>query len=118
MGKAPVRKKNNKIQARFDLHGDFSLALLLFVLLVAIYCLTYSGTFITDDEHILTSRTLSLSFDDNVNNSRVYGNSRLFFLSNLSPEYAASAMNVEPGQAVLGSILARMSVLLNHQCSG
>jgi len=112
MGKVPVRK-DNKIHARFDLHDDISLALLLFVLLVTIYCLTYSGTFITDDEHILASRTLSLSFDENVNNSRVYGNSRLFFLSNLSPEYAASAMNVEPGQAVLGSILARMSVLLN-----
>jgi len=112
MGKVPVRK-DNKIQARFDLHDDISLALLLFVLLVTIYCLTYSGTFITDDEHILASRTLSLSFDENVNNSRVYGNSRLFFLSDTSPEYAASAMNVEPGQAVLGSILARMSVLLN-----
>jgi len=112
MGKAPARKEN-KIQAKFNLHKDFLLALLLFILLVSIYCLTYSGTFITDDEHILASRTLSLSFDENVNNSRVYGNSRLFFLSNLSPEYAASAMNVEPAQSVFGSILARISVILN-----
>jgi len=112
MGKAPARKEN-KIQAKFGLHKDSSLALLLFVLLVSIYCLTYSGTFITDDEHILASRTLSLGFDENVNNDRVYGNSRLFFLSNLSPEYAASAMNVEPAQAFFGSLLARISVLLN-----
>lgn len=112
MGNAPERK-DTKMQLKFDLHEDYSLVLLLFILLVSIYCLTYSGTFITDDEHILASRTLSLSFDENVNNDRVYGNSRLFFLSNLSPEYAASAMNAEPGQAALGSILARLSVLLN-----
>ena len=101
------------MQAKFDLHKDFSLALLLFVLLATIYCLTYSGTFNTDDEHILASRTLSLSFDENLNNNRVYGNSRLYFLSNLSPEYAASAKNVEPGQSVIGSILASTSVILN-----
>lgn len=112
MGKAPVRK-DKKLKTRFDLHEDLSLALLLFVLLATIYCLTYSGTFITDDEHILASRTLSLSFDESVNNRRVYGNSRLFFLSNLSPEYSASAMNVEPAQAVIGSFLARTSILLN-----
>ena len=83
MGKTLVRKEN-KIQEKFELHKDFSLILLLFVLLAAVYCLTYSGTFITDDEHILASRTLSLSFDENVNNNRVYGNGRLFFLSNLA----------------------------------
>jgi len=105
-------RKGNKTQENFDLHKDFSLILLIFILLVSIYCLTYSGTFITDDEHILASRTLSLSFDEEINNNRVYGNSRLFFLSNLSPEYAASAMNVEPAQAVIGSILARISLLL------
>jgi len=112
MGKAPARTEDT-IQAKIDLHENFSLALLLFILLVSIYCLTYSGTFITDDEHILASRTLSLSFDENINNDRVYGNSRLFFLSNLSPDYAASAMNVEPVQAVFGSVLARISMILN-----
>jgi len=105
--------KVSRWRAKFERHRDFSLALSLFVLLVSIYSLTYSGTFITDDEHILASRTLSLAFDEQVNNTRVYGNTRLYFLSTLSPDYSASAMNVEPGQAVLGSVLARMSELFN-----
>ena len=108
-----LKRTHSQFSGGFEKHKDISLAFLLFVLLSAIYCLIYSGTFITDDEHILASRTLSIGFDDHVNNDRVYGNSRLYSLSTLSPEYAASAVNVEPVQAILGSVLAKLSVLLD-----
>ena len=87
-------------------------ALSLFVLLIAIYSLTYSGTFITDDEHILASRTLSLAFDGNLNDQRVYGNQRIHALSDTTPVYAARGVNIEPGQADVGAFLARLAVML------
>jgi hypothetical protein len=89
------------------------IALLLLALLISIYSLTYSGTFITDDEQILASRTLSLAFDGSVNDTRVYGNSRVFALSSLASEKAVQALNIEPGQEFLGAILAQLSQLLH-----
>ncbi len=91
----------------------FQVALSLLTLLIAIYCLTYSGTFVTDDEHILSSRTLSLAFDEGINDTRVYGNSRVFALSNLPGVSATQALNIEPGQEVAGSILVRLAGLLH-----
>ena len=110
----PVNVKTpQKFQPNVESGSKFKIALLLLVLLVSIYSLTYSGTFVTDDEHILASRTLSLAFDDNINDTRVFGNSRVFALASLSPEQAGQALNIEPGQEFLGAILARLSVLLH-----
>jgi hypothetical protein len=83
-------------------------ALVILVCLVSVYTLTYSGTFITDDEHILAVRTISLAFDEEINYSRVLGNSRVYNFSMISPE----ALNIEPGQAIIGSLLARAAVML------
>ena len=94
-------------------HKTLTLALLLFFLLASIYSLTYSGTFMTDDEHILASRSLSLGFDGQVNNTRVYGNSRLYAFSILPQEYSSPAVNVEPAQAFVGAMLARWAAALN-----
>ena len=93
-------------------HKTLTLALLLFFLLASIYSLTYSGTFMTDDEHILASRSLSLGFDGQVNNTRVYGNSRLYAFSILPQEYSSPAVNVEPAQAFVGAVLARLAAAL------
>ena len=98
----------NKIEGRSNIY----LTLTLLVLLLAVYTLTYSGTFISDDEHILASRCLSLAFDDWVNDRRVYGNSRVYALANLAPIYAAQGVNIEPGQTLAGSVLARLAALL------
>jgi hypothetical protein len=94
-------------------HNILTLALLLFFLLASLYSLTFSGTFMTDDEHILASRSLSLAFDGQVNNARVYGNSRLYAFSILPKEYSTPAVNVEPAQAILGAGLARWAAALN-----
>ena len=91
------------------LSDEVSRALLLVVLFVAIYSLTFSGTFITDDEHILASRALSLAFDSSPNDDRVYGNDRLRALAALPGEQGLQAVNIEPGQIVLGAALARFA---------
>ena len=89
--------------------SDVVTAYIIFALLISIYSLTYSGRFITDDEHLLASRTLSLAFDKSLGDTRVYGNSRLYALTNISQPYAAQAANIEPGQMVIGSLFARMA---------
>ncbi len=95
----------HRFHTDFDQRSISYVACSLLALFVAIYSLCYSGTFVTDDEHLLASRTLSLAFDQNLNDNRVYGNSRHFALSNLSPEYAANATNIEPAEPFLGSII-------------
>ena len=81
--------------------------------LLHIYSLFYSGTFLTDDEHILSARTLSFAFDDTINISRVIGNSRVFEFSTSTDKWASEAANIEPGQALLGSLLVRLALLLH-----
>jgi hypothetical protein len=104
----------SRLSAKLDSHSVIHLSLLLLVLLVAIYSLGYSGTFLTDDEHILASRTFSLAFDAQINDARVYGNSRVFALSNLTPEEAAAqAVNIEPLQELAGFPLARLAEFLH-----
>jgi hypothetical protein len=79
---------------------------------VAFYSLFYSGTFLTDDEHILSARTLSFAFDDTINISRVIGNSRVLEFSTSTEKWASEAANIEPGQALIGSLLAKFALLL------
>jgi hypothetical protein len=95
-------------------HSAIHISLLILVLFVAIYSLSYSGTFLTDDEHILASRTFSAAFDQKINDARVYGNTRVFALSNLTPEEtAAQAINIEPLQELAGLPLARLAEFLH-----
>ncbi len=91
--------------------SNAQIGLSIFALLVAVYSLTYSGTFITDDEHILASRSLSLAFDGGFNDLRVSGNSRVYELARPPAVYAAQGTNIEPAQAVFALPLARLSVL-------
>ena len=84
-------------------------SLFLACVLLAFYSLSYSGTFTTDDEHILASRTLSLAFDDSINDYRVMGNSRILEYFNLDPDYGEQSLNIEPMQALLGAQLAKFA---------
>lgn len=94
-------------------YSNIRTGLLLLVLLLSLFSLGYSGTFLTDDEHILVSRTLSAAFDPQISDSRVFGNTRIFALSNLTPEEAAAqALNIEPLQELAGLPLARLADLL------
>jgi hypothetical protein len=113
--KARVRPPGNEADRLPAANNSFSiirLALLLLGIFLAIYSLTYSGTFITDDEQILASRAMSIAFDGTPNDFRVYGNSRVFALSNLMPEQAIQAVNIEPGQQIIGALLAHISDFL------
>jgi hypothetical protein len=87
-------------------------ALGLLALLLAVYGLSYAGTFITDDEHILAARALGLAFEGDMHDGRVLGNSRVHALSSLPGEQAAQATGIEPGQVLLGAGLARLSLVL------
>lgn len=88
-------------------------AILVFTLLTLVYSFFYSGTFLTDDEHILASRALSLGFEGSFNNSRVLGNDRVFEYSIIPDQWANQALNIEPAQAVAAGLLARTSTFLN-----
>jgi hypothetical protein len=78
---------------------------IIFVLLLFTYCLTYSGSFRIDDEHILVARAQSLAFWDQIQYPQVYGNDRVRHLSTVSDEVASPVVAIEPGQALLGSFL-------------
>ena len=95
--------KNYKLKQSL-IHSIF-----LFSVLITVYSFSYSGTFTTDDEHILASRTISMAFDDNINDYRVLGNSRIFSYFNLDPKYGQQSLNIEPMQAFLGSQLAKLA---------
>jgi len=93
--------------------SNLILSISLFCILISIYNLTYSGTYITDDEHILASRTLSMAYDAQINDNRVLGNNRVFSYSSLTPIDASQGLNIEPVQAYLGSFLAKLALNLD-----
>ena len=103
---------NRSSSKQWESRSDLQIVFFLLAFLISVFSITYSGHFISDDEHLLTSRTLSLAFDQNVSDARVYGNSRRYALTNTSQIYAAQAANIEPGQAVVGAIFVRVSELL------
>jgi hypothetical protein len=92
--------------------STFFSALSLLAFFIIIYSFFYSGTYVTDDEHILSARSLSFAFDKTYNISRVLGNTRVFEFSLAPGRWAIEAANVEPAQAVFGAFLAKLSVLL------
>lgn len=90
----------------------FYYALAIFILLSLVYGLFYNGLFSTDDEHILSTQALSIAFDGEMNFSRVIGNERVFSYSQFSDPYAAQALNIEPAQALFGSLLVKIATVL------
>ena len=87
-------------------------AFALLILLLAVYGLSYSGRFSTDDEHILASRSLSLAFQGELNDDRVLGNSRIFIYQNLPAEQASASLAIEPMQSLFGAGLARLAIIM------
>ena len=87
-------------------------ALALLIVLLAIYGLSYSGRFSTDDEHILASRSLSLAFQGRLNDDRVLGNDRIHFYQGLPVDKASAGLAIEPLQSLFGAGLARLALLL------
>jgi hypothetical protein len=84
----------------------------LLIVLLALYGLTYSGHFSTDDEHILASRSLSLAFEGNLNDDRVTGNERIFTYQALPAAQATPSLQIEPIQSIVGAGLARLALLM------
>jgi hypothetical protein len=84
-------------------------ALLVLLILLLIYTLTFSGAFRIDDEHILVARAQSLAFWDHVNYPQVYGNDRVRHLSTVLEQDASPVVAIEPGQAVLGSFVYKLA---------
>jgi hypothetical protein len=80
-------------------------ASLVFIILLLIYSLTFSGAFRIDDEHILVARAQSLAFWDHIHYPQVYGNDRVRHLSTVLEDVASPVIAIEPGQAIIGSIL-------------
>jgi hypothetical protein len=105
---------DNKVMTNINCKKEsvFFYAVVLLSLFGLIYSVIYSGTYLTDDEHILTSRSISLAFDDHFNLSRVIGNTRVFDYSIVAPRQAQEVANVEPIQGLIGIALVKLSVLL------
>ncbi len=103
-------KKKNDAEVVNKTGKQRHLFMMVLVFFIVIYSLAYSGIFSTDDEHILAAQALSFAFDDRVNFSRVLGNDRVFSYSRFTDPYADQALNIEPAQAVIGALLAKISV--------
>jgi hypothetical protein len=86
----------------------------LLIVLLAVYGLSYSGRFSTDDEHILASRSLSLAFQGRLNDDRVLGNNRIFTYQALPAELASQSLAIEPLQSLFGAGLARLALHLDN----
>jgi len=87
-------------------------ALLIFIVLVSAYSLTFSGAFRVDDEHILAARAQSLAFWGVLHYPQAYGNDRARHLSTLDAAIGDPVVSIEPGQAVLAAGLYRVAAVL------
>ena len=87
-------------------------AVALLILLLALYGLSYSGRFSTDDEHILASRSIGLAFDGSLNDDRVLGNDRIYAYHTLPPQQSSPSLEIEPLQSFLGVGLIRLAQLI------
>ena len=88
-------------------------AILIFAFLLAVYTLTYSGSFRVDDEHILAARSQSLALWGELTQPQVYGNDRMRELAALPDEQGAQATAIEPALTFLGASLYRLAASLN-----
>jgi hypothetical protein len=87
-------------------------ASLVFVFLISVYLLTYSGAFRADDEHILAARAQSWAFRGHLDYPQVYGNDRVRHLALVQESEASPVVAIEPGQAYIGAILFRIASLI------
>ncbi len=98
-----------------DRHGNWGsstrIASALLILFLALYGLSFSGHFSTDDEHILASRSLSLALDGNINDDKVSGNERIIGYQALPAAQSSPSLEIEPIQSVLGAGLVRLALL-------
>ena len=76
--------------------------------LLAIYLLSYGGTFRVDDEHILAARSQSLALWGVLDQPQVYGNDRVRALIPMGSQATA----IEPLQTLIGAGLYRTAVAL------
>ncbi len=76
--------------------------------LLLLYTASATGVFRTDDEHILAARSQSLALWGNLGQTQVYGNHRVQELR----AQGDAAIEIEPGQVVLGAIAYRVARFL------
>jgi hypothetical protein len=97
--------------------GSVALALLdaslIFIILLLVYCPTFSGSFRIDDEHILVARAQSYAFWDHIQYPQVYGNDRVRHLSIVTEDVASPVIAIEPGHAIIGSILYQLASIVD-----
>ncbi len=77
-------------------------ALFVFAILLAVYGLSFSGQFTSDDEHVLAAGAVTLARTGRLSFGPAFGNSRLLTLTEL-PHFTP----VEPLQPLLGSLAVR-----------
>ena len=83
--------------------------MLIFIFFSCIYSITFTGTYTSDDEHILTSRAISVAADRQVQDTRIKGNTRVY--PYLNPE--TSTLSIEPVQGMLSSVLVKVAKTLD-----
>ena len=84
-------------------------ALLLAAVLICLYFLTFQGAFRIDDEHIFAARAQSFTLWTTFEQPQVWGNQRVQSLS----AFGDPATQIEPAQAVLGSLFYRLGLSLD-----
>lgn len=81
--------------------------LLIIPLFLAIYLLSFTGSFRVDDEHILAARAQSLALWGELEAPQVHGNARVRLLE----LWGEPASQVEPGMSVLGAGFYKVGTL-------
>lgn len=81
----------------------------IFVILTAVYFLTYSGIFRSDDEQILAARAQSLAFWNDLDFPQVYGNNRVRDLTTIHSSEIHPIEAIEPAQGYVGAVFFQVS---------
>jgi len=102
--KLQVQTKSSEIESGIGLS-----ALLLAAVLICLYFLTFQGAFRIDDEHIFAARAQSFSLWTTFEQPQVWGNQRVQALTT----FGDPATQIEPAQAVLGSLFYRLGLSLD-----
>jgi len=102
--KLQVQTKSSEIESGIGLS-----ALLLAAVLICLYFLTFQGAFRIDDEHIFAARAQSFGLWTTFEQPQVWGNQRVQALTT----FGDPATQIEPAQAVLGSLFYRLGLSLD-----
>jgi hypothetical protein len=84
-----------------------------FLILISIYLLTYSGVFRADDEHILAARAQSWAFRRQLDYPQIYGSDRVRPFALAQPEVGPPVVAIEPGQAFVGATLYQIAAAVD-----